>query len=139
MERCGQLGQWCKPAVKEVVPEGCWDVAQPRGGRWEAATAHVTAVSKGRRQPHRLCERERWGPLIGTCRQWVFAIGDGDCIYTKHPPLSPTDVIRRDVRDVATAVCARESVKTEESNPSKQPCRLVLPMYIVERFPFLSI
>ena len=33
----------------------------------------------------------------------------------------------------------RESAKTEESNPSKQPCRLVLPMYIVERFPFLSI
>ena len=32
-----------------------------------------------------------------------------------------------------------ESVKTIESNPSKQPCRLVLPMYIVERFPFLSI
>ena len=35
--------------------------------------------------------------------------------------------------------CARESVKIKESNPSKQPCRLVLPMYIVERFPFLTI
>src|SRR5215216_3447662 len=106
MEQCGQLGQWCKPAVKEVVPEGCWDVAQPRGGRREVATAHVAAVKKGRRQPHRLCERERRGPLIGTCRQWVFTVGDR--IYTKHLPLPPPDVICPDVRDVATIVlCER--------------------------------
>ena len=99
MERCGQLGQWCKLAVKGIVPEGCWDVAQPRGGWREEATTHVTAVSNGRRQPHRLCEREWQGPLIGTCRQWVLAIGNGDNIYTKHPP---------DVRDVATVVlCER--------------------------------
>ena len=42
------------------------------------------------------------------CRQWVFAIGDGDRIYTKHPPLPLVGVIRRDVRDVATVVlCER--------------------------------
>ena len=104
---------WAAGAVvqagcKEVVPEGCRDVAQPRRGPREAATAHVAAVSKGRRQPHRLCERERWGPLIGTCRQWVFAVGDIDRIYTKHPPLPPVDVIRPDVRDVATVIlCER--------------------------------
>ena len=108
MEWCGQLEQWCKPAVKGVVPEGCRDVAQPRGGRREEATTHVTTVSNGRRQPHRLCERERWGPLIGTCRQWVFAVDNGDRIYSKHPPLPLADVIRRDVRDVATVIlCER--------------------------------
>ena len=46
--------------------------------------------------------------LIETCRQWVFVVGNGDRIYTKHPPLPPADVIRRDVRDVATVVlCER--------------------------------
>ena len=34
----------------------------------------------------------------------VFTVGDGDRIYTKHPPLSLVDVICRDVRDVATVV-----------------------------------
>ena len=88
----------------EKYPHGVMCAA----GAVEAATAHVTAVSNGRRQPHRLCEREWRGPLIGTCRQWVFAVGDGDRIYTKHPPLPPADVIRRDVRDVATIVlCER--------------------------------
>ena len=88
--------------------QGCRDVAQPRGGRREAATAHVAAVSKGRRQPHWLCERERRGPLIGTWQKWVFAVGDGDRTYTKHPPLPPADVIHPDVRDVATIIlCER--------------------------------
>jgi hypothetical protein len=41
MERCGQLGQWCKPAVKEVVPEGCQDVAslEEGGGRLQLPTS----------------------------------------------------------------------------------------------------
>ena len=38
----------------------------------------------------------------------AVAVADGDRIYTKHPPLPPADVIRRDVRDVATVVlCER--------------------------------
>ena len=39
---------------------------------------------------------------------WVFAVRDGDRIYSKYPPLPPANVIRRDVRDVATVVlCER--------------------------------
>ena len=73
-----------------------------------APAAHIAVVSKGQTQRHRLSERERWGPLIRTCRQRVFAVGDGHRIYTKHPPLPQADVIRRDVRDVATVVlCER--------------------------------
>ena len=124
-------GAMVQAGYKQVVPAGCRDVAQPRGGRREEASTHVVAVSNGRRQPHRLCERERRGPLIGTCRQWVFTVGDGDRIYTKHPPTSIGML-----EMWPQSFCAREC---EESNPSKQPCRLVLPMYIVERFPFLSI
>ena len=38
----------------------------------------------------------------------VFHLRDGHRIYTKHPPLPQVDVIRRDVRDVATVVlCER--------------------------------
>ena len=46
--------------------------------------------------------------MIGTCRHWVFAVGDGHRIYTKQPPLPQADVIHRDVRDVAIVVlCER--------------------------------
>jgi hypothetical protein len=40
-------------------------------------------------------------------RQWVFTVGGGDRIYTKHPPLPPVDVIHPDVRDVATVILCK--------------------------------
>jgi len=108
MEQCGQLGQWCKPAVKEVVPEGCRDVAILEEGGGGSNFPHRGSEQGAKATLPELCERERRGPLIGMCRQWVFAVGDGDHIYTKHPPLPPADVIRPDVRDVATVVlCER--------------------------------
>ena len=47
----------------------------------------------------------------------VFSVGNGDHIYTKHPPLPPADVIRQDVR---LAIVGVTSVVT--SSPTQQIC-----------------
>jgi hypothetical protein len=95
MERRGELGQWRKPARKEVVPKGRRDVARRAVGggispyRGSEQGAKATALE--------LCERERPGPLIGTRPQWVFSLAAGDRVYAKHPPLPPADGIRPDM------------------------------------------
>jgi len=80
MQRRQELGNRARPVSKEVIPEGHRDVA-----RWAAGgriCPHYGSKEEGVGGPPSpaMLGRERQGMLIGTCRQWVRAVAEDDCV-----------------------------------------------------------
>ena len=127
-------GSRARPVSKEVIPDGCRDVA-----RWAAGgriCPHYDSKEEGVRGPPSpaVLGRERQGRLIGTRQQWVRAAAEDDRmnVAPSHLPrrrgsswICDSDEQRERVWPPLSCLDLERTRQCEESNTSKQARRLL--------------